>query len=180
MSKSFLFSIILSIVVAILLYMLVRNDDVQEIKVIEKVTTDTLYIYKHDTIVIYEPKYITKKVVDTVYINDTIPVPISQTYYSEKNLYELWVRGYKTTLDSIKVYNKVEEKIITNNVVEKIYPQTDRLYVGGGFQTFSDTFIPYVGVSLATPKKVLIGANLGVYNNKAVYGVSVYYRILGK
>ena len=46
MSKSSLFSIILSIVVAILLYMLVRNDDVQEIKVIEKVTTDTLYIYK--------------------------------------------------------------------------------------------------------------------------------------
>lgn len=180
MSKTF--SYILVFVIGVIITFFLQGKE-EIIKVVETQKTDTLFIHKTDTIFIDKPKYITKRIVDTIYIEsskDTTPLPIEQIYYSEKDLYDLWISGYKTVLDSIKVYNKECEVVVTKEVTKKIYPQTYRLYIGGGFQTFSDTFIPQLNISLATPKKVLIGANLGLYNNKTVYGFTIQYRIFGK
>lgn len=153
------------------------------IEVVESVMTDTIYIHKYDTIVIQQPKYITKTVTDTIFVTgeyETISLPVEQSYYAENGKYELWVSGYKTSLDSIKVYNTTEQIVVKNEVIKNIYPQCYRIYAGGGFYAFSRTFIPFASISIATPKKFLIGANLGVYDNKAVYGLNVQYRIFGK
>ena len=146
-------------------------------------TTDTVVIYKTDTLVEVRPKYIYKHTKDTLYIpvgDSTLSLPIEQKYFSSKGAYDVWISGYEPSLDSIRTFNKIEYRTITNETIKEVYPQKSRFYLGGGFYALSSTFSPYLSVSLSTKRKLLYGANLGLYKGRPSVGFSVQYRIFGK
>lgn len=160
-----------------------RKVETREIK-----TTDTIVVFKIDTVKEQITRYITERVVDTVYLpsqiskpdSDSFPLLITQKHYSKPNLYELWVSGYEPKLDSINIYQKTEYHTITNETIKEIYPKVWSLYANVGFQAISDTFCPMVGLTLATPKNWAMTINLGLYDKDLVYGAQVQYKILGK
>lgn len=147
----------------------------------EKITVDTVFIFKTDTIIRYEPKYITQTIVrhDTLFLvkDSIVYLPITQKRYSEPNLYDVWVSGYKPQLDSIKTYNRTEyvnvEKVVEREVIKNKY----ELYVFGSLNAISNSFVPQVGVSLITPKRTLYKANLGLYNGQVTYGIGIGYNL---
>ena len=186
MSKTEYISWLLVIGLAIALFLSLfygRKVETREIK-----TTDTIVVFKIDTVKEQITRYITERVVDTVYLpsqiskpdNDSYPLLITQRHYSKPNLYDLWVSGYEPKLDSVNIYQKTEYHTITNEITKEIYPNVCRLYAGIGFQAISDTFCPSVGITLTTPKNWSITANLGLYNKELFYGAQVQYKILGK
>ena len=130
-------------------------------------------ITKTDTITRYEPKYITQRVVDTLYITDTLFLPITQKHYAERDKYDVWVSGYEAKMDSIRTYNKTEYKYVEKEVTQEVVVNKYELYLNGGLNTFSGTFIPKVGVSLITPKKTHYNANLGLYSGEMTYEIGV-------
>lgn len=130
-------------------------------------------IIKTDTITRYEPKYITKRVVDTLYIADTLFLPITQKHYSEPNIYDVWVSGYEAKMDSIRTYNNTEYKYVEKEVTREVVKNKYELYLNGGLNAFSGTFIPKVGISLITPKKTLYNVDFGVYNGEKTYEIGV-------
>lgn len=152
--------------------------------VVEKHLTDTVTIVKFDTITKYQTKYIKERVTDTVYIErdngDKVALPRVQRHFREKSLYDAWISGYDPLLDSIKIYPKTEYTTITNTITKEVTPLTWKLYAGLDLQAISGTFAPCVSVTLATPKKWLISAKIGVYDNKPIYGAEVSYKIFEK
>lgn len=134
-------------------------------------------ITKTDTITRYEPKYITKRVVDTLYITDTLFLPITQKHYSERDKYDVWVSGYEAEMDSIRTYNKTEYKYVEKEVTREIVVNKYELYLNGGLNAFLGTFIPKVGVSLITPKKAHYNVNLGLYNGEMTYEIGVGFKL---
>lgn len=173
--KSNCLSYIFVAVLAIIVFHAFTKDSQTEIReVVREITTvDTVRYIQTDTIICYEPKYITKKVVDTLYITDTLFLPITQKRYSEPNMYDVWVSGYEAKMDSIKTYNKTEYKYIEKEVTQEVVVNNYELYLNGGLNAFSGTFIPKVGVSIITPKKTLYNANLGLYNGEITYEVAI-------
>ena len=144
-------------------------------------TTITIHdtIIKWDTLLIKEPKLVTKTKIDTQYIvlveKDTILLQGEQKHYSEPNLYDIWVSGYNPNLDSVKIYPKtIWESVKVTETKEKT-----KAYATLGFMAYSSVFIPEVGISIATKGKWLIGAKIGYYDKNLVYGATLGYR-LGK
>ena len=94
--------------------------------------SDTVTIYKFDTIAIDRPvplyKYISKVITDTLYSIDSIQVqvsvPITTTVYADSS-YRAIVSGYKVNLDTIQVYPKHTTTTITNTIVRR-----KRWYIG--------------------------------------------------
>lgn len=170
--------ILLLSVLAVLSFLLLNKCD--RVEVVEKCTVDTLVIVKVDTIRV--PKYIEKRIIDTIYIEtknkDNLALEVVQKYYASKNLYDIWVSGVEPlSLDSVNIYSKTEYRTITKELVREIYPKEWRVYVGGGFNAFSRTLTPELSISLATPKKWLITANLGIYEGSLFYGGSISCKI---
>lgn len=127
-------------------------------------------------------KYITKVVKDTVYIRDSIYLPIVQKHFSEKGRYDLWISGVEPlNLDRIDIYKEVEYNTVTNTVTKTqyVYPKNNEFYLGGGFYSFLDTFTPVVNVSLKTKKDALISLNLGRYKGDNLV-VGTYSWKIGK
>ena len=62
----------------------------QKVEVVSECVTDTLVIHRIDTLVEYKTKYITKKVIDTLYLpsdsSKIYPLPIEQKHYSKTDL----------------------------------------------------------------------------------------------
>ena len=111
--KSNYLSYILVAVLAIIIFHAFTKRTPEQNEVIKEITiVDTVRINTTDTITRYEPKYITQRVVDTLYITDTLFLPITQKHYSEPNMYDVWVSGYEAKMDSIKTYNKTEYKYV--------------------------------------------------------------------
>lgn len=118
-------------------------------------TSDTITIYKVDTITIDRPvpqyKYINKVVTDTLYSVDSIQVqvsvPISTTVYNDSS-YRAVVSGYKTSLDTVQVYPMHTITTISNTIVkQKRWNVGVQLGVGYGmYSCKSDIFIG-LGVS---------------------------------
>lgn len=95
-------------------------------------------------------------------------------------LYDIWISGVEPlNLDSTRVYQKTKYKTETIYKDKIVYqekkPPLLSFYVGGGFYSFSDTFIPKVGISTKIGEKWLISANLGF--NKDIYDISINYKI---
>lgn len=151
------------------------------VEVVEKCTVDTIIVTKVDTIREYYPKYVTKRIVDTIYIetegDSILPLNVIQKHYSRNNSYDVWVSGIEPlSMDSINVYSKTEYKTINKEVVKEIVPNEWNIYVGSGFKAISRTFVPELSISLSTPKKWLITANFSVYDGDMIYGGSVSYK----
>lgn len=143
---------------------------------VEKIIYDTIF---QDTIIYKE-----KKVLDTIYVNSDngglISLPVIQKHYQDMGLYDIWISGVEPlNLDSTRIYQKKEVSIQTIYKDKIVYKDKEipkfELYLGSGFYSFSDTFIPKIGISTKIGKKWLISANLGF--DKDIYDISINYKI---
>ena len=172
--KSNYLSYILVAVLAIIVFHAFTKRTPEQNEVVKEITiVDTVRVNTTDTITRYEPKYITQRVVDTLYITDTLFLSITQKHYSEPNMYDVWVSGYGAKMDSIRTYSKTEYKYVEKEVTREVVKNKYELYLNGGLNVFSGSFIPKVGVSLTTPKKTLYNVNFGLYNGKITYEIGV-------
>lgn len=143
---------------------------------IEKIIYDTIF---QDTIIYKE-----KKVTDTIYVETdgdaVISLPVVQKHFGNTNYYDIWISGVEPlNLDSTRIYQKTEyktETIYQDRIVyqEKESPKFE-FYLGGGFYSFSGTFIPKVGISTKVGQRWLISANMGF--SKSVYDIGINYKI---
>ena len=112
---------LLYIVVIVVLVTLLFSSK-RQIKVVENRVTDTILKIRVDTFTEYIPKYVTKKTTDTIYLQskdkNEVAIEIEQKHYSENEVYDAWISGYKPQLDSIKTYPRVEYRTITNNITK--------------------------------------------------------------
>ena len=176
--KSNYLSYILVAVLAIIVFHAFTKRTPEQNEVIKEITiVDTVRSIQTDTITRYEPKYITQRVVDTLYITDTLFLPITQKHYAERDKYDVWVSGYEAKMDSIRTYNKTEYKYVEKEVTREVVVNKYELYLNGGLNAFSGTFIPKVGVSLITPKKTHYNVNLGLYNGEMTYEIGVGFKL---
>lgn len=126
--------------------------------------SDTITVRKTDTITIRKPKLVTtiklKTERDTLLLADTVNVPvivnipISQKRYNSSAIIgkdtviaDTYVKGYKTSLDSIHFKLSRSTQIITNTIIKQKQKRFSLgLQVGC---TFSNaTFSPYVGIGV--------------------------------
>ena len=170
----------LYIVVIVVLVTLLFSSK-RQIKVVENRVTDTILHLKIDTITQYVPKYVTKKTTDTIYLQannkNEVAIEIEQKHYSENGIYDAWISGYKPQLDSIKTYPRVEYRTITNNITKEIYKSTIDLYPYIGFKRLDDNIGQVFGLTIKMPKKWMYSAEIGVMDNKMMYGVTVGYKL---
>lgn len=149
----------------------------RQIKVVENRVTDTIHSTRIDTITQYIPKYVYKHTIDTLYLptNDqpVINLPIEQTHYASNGVYDVWISGYRANLDSIKTYPRIEYRTITNNVTKEIYKNTLDLYAYTGFRRFDRRVGQVIGLTIKTPKKWIISGEIGVMDNKIIYGMNL-------
>lgn len=171
---------LLYIVVIVVLVTLLFSSK-RQIKVVENRVTDTILKIRVDTLTKYIPKYVTKKTTDTIYLQATdkneVALEIEQKYYSENGIYDVWISGYKPQLDSIKTYPRVEYRTITNNITKEIYKSTIDFYPYIGFKRLDDNVGQIFGLTIKMPKKWIYSAEIGVMNNKMMYGVTVGYKL---
>lgn len=78
-------------------------------------------------------------------------VPIEQKTYKKDSVYQVWVSGYKTNLDSIEVFQKNTQTIIREN---RIINQKDKKFgvgiIGGyGYDFISKKGAPMIGVGIS-------------------------------
>ena len=170
----------LYIVVIVVLVTLLFSSK-RQIKVVENRVTDTILKIRVDTLTKYVPKYVTKKTTDTIYLQSNnkneVALEIEQKHYSENGIYDVWISGYKPQLDSIKTYPRVEYRTITNNITKEIYKSTIDFYPYIGFKRLDDNVGQVFGLTIKMPKKWIYSAEIGVMNNKMMYGVTVGYKL---
>ena len=170
----------LYIVVILVLVALVFSSK-RQIKVVENRVTDTVIKTIIDTITKYKPKYVTKKTTDTIYLpaNDKneVALEIEQKHYQDDGVYDAWISGYQPRLDSIKTYPRVEYRTITNNITNEIYKSTLEFYPYVGFKRLDDKVGQVIGLTMKMPKKWIYSAEIGVIDNKMMYGVTVGYKL---
>ena len=178
MKSNYLSYILVAVLAIIVFHAFTKDSPTETREVVKEITiVDTVRSIQTDTITRYEPKYITQRVVDTLYITDTLFLPITQKHYTERDKYDVWVSGYEAKMDSIRTYNKTEYKYVEKEVTREVVVNKYELYLNGGLNAFSDTFIPKVGVSLITPKKTLYNANLGLYNGGITYEIGIGFKL---
>ena len=120
-----------------------------------KPQTDTVYL--HDTVRKYYPKYVERRVVDTVYFPvdttraDTtlVPLPVEERVY-EDSLYRAVVSGIMPSLDTIEVYSSTV--VVTEEVTrwEETSPWSVGFSAGYGFG-MNDGVVratPYIGIGI--------------------------------
>ena len=171
---------LLYIVVIVVLVTLLFSSK-RQIKVVENRVTDTIIHLKIDTITQYVPKYVTKKTTDTIYLpskdKSEVALEIEQFHFSKEGAYDAWISGYNTRLDSIKTYPRVEYKTITNNITKEIYKSTLDFYPYIGFRRLDDKVGQVIGLTIKMPKKWMYSVEIGVMDNKMMYGVTVGYKL---
>jgi hypothetical protein len=171
---------LLYIVVIVVLVALLFSSK-RQIKVVENRVTDTILKIRVDTFTEYIPQYVTKKTTDTIYLqaNDKseVALEIEQFHFSKEGAYDAWISGYNPRLDSIKTYPRVEYRTITNNITKEIYKSTIDLYPYIGFKLLDDKVGQVIGLSIKMPKKLIYSAEIGVMDNKMMYGVTVGYKL---
>ena len=147
--------------------------------------TDTLIIdvTHYDTIWRDNIAYKWRTLKDTVYVRgvqgDSVAAEVVSKEYAEDSLYRLWVSGVEPlTLDSIEVYSKTTERIVTVTNAIKEEDNRMRVFVFGGLNAYYGTLRPNVGISLEPTRKLAVGAEIGLdCNDKVYYGVKIGYNI---
>lgn len=112
--------------------------------------------YKIDTILVSNPIPYEVKVVDTLFLVDSLVIrdtildiiilPIEQKTYKDSN-YVAYVSGYTPKLDSINVYNRIETKYIT--IENKYKAKRWGLGIQAGYGLYKEGFTPYVGIGIS-------------------------------
>lgn len=173
-----LYIFVIGVLVALLCLSLNRSEKVE---VVEKRVTDTLLVYKTDTLLEIIPKYIERHIVDTLYIptnnQSYLPLPIESKHYSNDSTYDVWISGHKPNLDSIKTYPRIIERTITNSVEREVVINTFDLYPYLGFKRFHGEYLPSIGLLAKTKKNTIYGVEIGVDNNNDIFwGIQIGYK----
>lgn len=172
-----------AILILVTLLTLSLNKD-EKVEAVEEHVTDTMYVTRVDTI--WETKVVEKsvRVVDTLYIpkdtseNAFISVLSEQKHYSNPNLYDVYLSGYKAKLDSIKVYPRIEYRTITNSTTKNVILEKWNYYGYIGLNNFYGSFQPNLGFMAQSKKNWLFGAELGLFDNsKFYYGLKIGYKL---
>lgn len=178
MNKHNLLYISAIFVLVTMLFLLLNKD--KQVEAVEEHVTDTLVVTKVDTIVEYRFVEKTKRVVDTIYIENKTPnepfvaVLSEQKHYSKPNLYDIYLSGYKAKLDSIKIYPTIEYRTITKEI--EITKWNYYGYIG--LNNIGGSFNPNFGFLAQSKKKWIFGCELGLYNNnKFYYGAKIGYKL---
>lgn len=167
----------------LLLVLLLWNPRKGKIDIVEKHTTDTLIVFKCDTLLVTKVKTV-ESPSDTVYITirDSIPVPVPRQEYtfSQQDVFDFRVKGTNVEFLDAKVYPKTVYKTITNEtiIIDKAYRSS--LFVSAGFSSICGTFAPEASVSLSLKGKWLISTDFAIYRKEPLWGVKVGYNILHK
>lgn len=168
---------ILIIVLAVSLFLSITN---KKVEIVEKHTTDTVTIARIDTFKALRDTFIYERIVDTLYVEKVsesgLELVFTQKHY-HNDKYSAWVSGYKPSLDSIETYNKVVTNTIYKNVTKEVYPKKTDFYLNVGFNYINNEFAPNVGASIKFRNDLILGANVGIYDKKAYYGISFGYKL---
>lgn len=168
------------IVIVILAVCLVLSLTHKKEVILENRTTDTITIVRADTIRERIPHFITEKVLDTIFVEKVsengLKLPITQRYYST-DLYQAWVSGYKPSLDSINVFNKVVERTVNHTIDRVVYPKSIDWYLNAGSMFIDKKVAPYVGLNVKFKNDLVIGANAGVYEKNMFYGFNIGFKL---
>lgn len=105
-----------------------RDNAMKEKDTVVVIHRDT--IYHTDTITKYYPKSQIVRVIDTLYVRDTVLIREQKTY--SDSLYTAWVSGYDARLDSINIYPKTT--VINNDVLHKVFVPHKKKPFGLGIQ----------------------------------------------
>ena len=158
-------------------------------KMIEK-TTDTIYIERTDTIrfaseVDFTHK--TEKVVETRYVevHDTIridsivyiPIEITQKWYHQDSLCDVWISGYEPNLDSLHLCQRHTTEIVREKVIEREIPRFNvEADVRGIF--VSDRLVGSIGAEVRYNKPKMTCSVGAAYttDKKPVFSIGVGYR----
>lgn len=119
-----------------------------------------------------EYRYITKIIIDTLYITNDTALYREQKHYGVPNKYDAWISGIDCVLDSIKTYSQTKYETITNEITKEVYKYRWNYYLFGGLNKVQGVFSPKVGITITAPKKWLISGEIGLYENKPFYGLS--------
>ena len=129
------------------------NHPTGEVK--EKV--DTLLVVRVDTLVL-PPKLISCEVVDTmvVYVHDSVEVvlPLEVKEYADTSYYAR-VSGYRPSLDSLVVYPRLEDRIITKVMERTISPPKWSIGVSAGMA--AGCFITPAGWQVGAGPAISVG-----------------------
>lgn len=141
---------------------------------------DTTYVYKTDTITKIKPKYISETKLDSVFIyktnTDTIYLPMTQRYYLESKMYELWISGVNPKLDSINVYNNTITETIYNT--KEIYKTKWSLYANAGVLVMPNkNILPMVDLTANSRGRLSFGVMVGYWDRSVVYGGKIGVKI---
>ena len=164
------------IIIAVLLVSLFVSLTNRKEVVIEKVTSDTIYTLKMETVEVKKPIFITEVIVDTFLIKDSLNneylIQKTQKYYKDS--------GYRPNLDSLNIYNKTKFVTITNNITKEIYPKATALYLSVGGMYIGDKFAPKIGADFKFRNGMMLGANVGLYDKQVFYGLDFRFKLYGK
>lgn len=168
-------------IVVILVLVALFFSSKRQINVVENRVTDTITKTLIDTVTKYVPTYVTKKTTDTIYLkaNDEseVAIEIEQKHYQDDGVYDAWISGYQPRLDSIKTYPRVEYKTITNTITKEIYKSNIDFYTYIGFRKLDYKIGQVIGLTIKTPKRWIYSAEIGVMDNKMMYGFSLGYKL---
>ena len=146
--------IMLSLIIVYLLYINHYKDN-------ENLMSDIRYINKVDTFIIDKPRLINKYIIrterdtliDTLYNNVVVNIPISNNIYKDtitNNLNDTaivnsYVSGYKAKLDSLDVIFKHKDKVI----IKYNKPKKFGLSLFGGYGVGSGGVSPIIGIGIS-------------------------------
>lgn len=119
MSK--LFSHLVCIIIGVITASLLFNSKEREKEIVERVKTvrDTIVMTKTDTIKLHNLVYKEKKIIDTIVIKENTNIMIEQKKYGVDEVFDVWVSGYETRMDSARVYEREKEIIIRERIKER-------------------------------------------------------------
>ena len=150
-------------------------------EIVRSIVTDTVYVTRMDTVYVTRPVVKERVVVDTVYVETekgSLSLPLEQLRYEEKGRFEAWVTGFRVSLDSVKLYDKVVERTVTRTVRTEA-KQGSFCVTYMGFKAFEGTVSPNIGLMLETPKSWVLGAEIGYSKaHKTHWGVNIGHRFV--
>ena len=144
--------------------------------------TDTIECVRLDTCKIIVPEYKYIRTVDTIIINSddghSVSLPITQKHYAKDSVYDVWVSGYEPRLDSISILERTKIQNVTNTIARKEYDSQWETYLTLGFGKCARGPSTEIGMTIKSPKRLLLGISAGLSNNdKIYYNFKIGYKI---
>lgn len=150
--------------------------------------SDTIYIWRTDTCIVKDYDTIVENVVrykqisihDTAFVfvsDDTIEVPITQKWYHEDSLCDVWVSGYEPNLDSLHLCQQHTTEIVNHfREVAKMPRLTAE--IGCGAFYLPNRLVGSVGAEVRyNADKFTIGAFADyTTEKKPIFGLKASYR----